>query len=490
MQMIAIRLAFCWTRTRVEWVFGFVCALTAPAACLAQRGDAVPPIAWQPDTLRLGDVSLAVERGTVRVPSVRARPEAGQLTLRLLRLKSLTAQSEAPIVYLAGGPGDSGIEELQQFPASWLDSLRAVDDVIALDQRGTGGSEPRDLQCDRGPALPLDRAADPELYAQVLRERLRRCAELMRERGVSLGALTTAENADDLETLRRALGAEQIRLFGGSYGSHLALAAVRRHPGLVHSMVLSSIEGPDHTLKLPSQIDAGLASLGIMLQSDTFYARELPDLPGAVRTLIERLRRAPVQVTIDGHTVELGAWDLRKHVADAMGRGAAMRRLPATILASSREDFTALGRWALGYRRTAGLSMMGVTMDCASYASGERLARIRQEGSSALVGDLIDFPFPDFCNGAPLPRLPEEFRSPLHSEVPALFIVGSMDARTPEANARAIAATMPNARVLVIDNAPHGIPGHAELPGMIGRFLRGGGLGVTRLAAPIWQFTR
>jgi pimeloyl-ACP methyl ester carboxylesterase len=267
----------------------------------------------------------------------------GQLTLQLLRFKSSAAQPGAPIVYLAGGPGDSGINELQQAPLSWLDSLRTLGDVIALDQRGTGASEPRNAQCDGGPTLPLDRPANRELYAQAVRERVRRCAALTRDRGVALDALTTAENADDLETLRRALGVEQLRLFGGSYGSHLGLAAVRRHPRLAQRIVLASIEGPDYTLKLPSQIDAGLHTLSKMVLADTFYARRLPDLPGTVRKLLDRLEHQPVRVTIDGQTVVVGAWDLRKFVADAMGRGPAMRRLPATLLAMAGQDFTSLG---------------------------------------------------------------------------------------------------------------------------------------------------
>jgi pimeloyl-ACP methyl ester carboxylesterase len=312
----------------------------------------------------------------------------------------------------------------------------------------------------------------------------------MQERGVALDALTTAENADDLETLRRALGTEQIRLLGGSYGSHLGLAALRRHPRLVQRMALASIEGPDHTLKLPSQIDAGLDALGVLLQADTFYARELPDLSGAVRMLLVRLSREPVRVTIDSQTVVVGAWDLRKHIADAMGSGPAMRQLPATLLALSRGDFSRLGRWALGYRLATGLSMMSVTMDCASHASPERLARIRRESATALVGGVIDFPFPDLCAGASLPRLPDEFRAPLHSTVPALFIAGTLDARTPEANAREIAATMPNASVLVIENGPHGTPGMPELLSAITAFLRGDRVEVNRLVLAPRPFVR
>ena len=48
--------------------------------------------------------------------------------------------------------------------------------------------------------------------------------------GVSPSGYTTVQSADDLEDLRRALGARKIDLWGISYGTHLAMAAMRRHP--------------------------------------------------------------------------------------------------------------------------------------------------------------------------------------------------------------------------------------------------------------------
>jgi pimeloyl-ACP methyl ester carboxylesterase len=211
---------------RAKWLFGIVCTVALPASLVAQQRNTARIITWQPDSLP------GVERGSLQVPAVRARPAAGRITLSLLRFQSTAARPGAPIVYLAGGPGGSGIDEMRQAPAQWIDSLRALGDLIALDQRGSGASEPRNLRCDGGPALPLDQPGERDLYARAFRERVRRCASLMQERGVALDALTTAENADDLETLRRALGSEQIRLLGGSYGRQTPCVHPCRGTGL------------------------------------------------------------------------------------------------------------------------------------------------------------------------------------------------------------------------------------------------------------------
>ncbi len=89
-------------RTRAEWLFIVACVVALPAASKVQQA---PTITWQPDSIRMGDVTVPVERGSLRVPAVRARPTAGRITLRLLRFKSTAALPGTPIVYLAGAPG-------------------------------------------------------------------------------------------------------------------------------------------------------------------------------------------------------------------------------------------------------------------------------------------------------------------------------------------------------------------------------------------------
>jgi hypothetical protein len=50
-------------------------------------------------------------------------------------------------------------------------------------------------------------------------------------RATSISAFTAEESADDVEALRLGLGAPQITLLAGSYGSHLALAVMHDADG-------------------------------------------------------------------------------------------------------------------------------------------------------------------------------------------------------------------------------------------------------------------
>jgi hypothetical protein len=50
-------------------------------------------------------------------------------------------------------------------------------------------------------------------------EKSRACANSWRERGVDLPAYNVVESAQDLDALRRVLGAKTMRLWGSSYGT-------------------------------------------------------------------------------------------------------------------------------------------------------------------------------------------------------------------------------------------------------------------------------
>jgi pimeloyl-ACP methyl ester carboxylesterase len=90
----------------------------------------------------------------------------------------------------------------------------------------------------------------------------------MERKGIDLAAFTTEENADDVEALRMALGVKSLTLIAGSYGSHLALAVIRRHSNHLERAILFGTEGLDQTFKLPSNVQATLEKLAALVRAD------------------------------------------------------------------------------------------------------------------------------------------------------------------------------------------------------------------------------
>ena len=438
--------------------------------CLALLGATTPLLAQHGDTLRLeaatfrlraGDVP--VDEGALSVPANRSRASSGTLTLRFVRFRSTAASPGPAIVFLAGGPGDAGIRAFHGIPAEFLDTLRTHGDVIALDQRGTGLSEPPGLHCTVKAWLPLDLPGSDSLYAPIFRERVARCLEDVRARGVDVEGLTTRESADDLAVLDQALGSPGLVLFAGSYGTHLAIATARRHPGIVRGLILAGVEGPDQTFKLPLSADRALA------RYDSAHAGV--GLRARASAVLDTLTLHPVPVAVNADTVTVGAWDLRRMVADALGSARTLDALAESLPRMLRGDYTDLAQQALRFRRNPRTDLLNVAMDCASWASPGRLEAIREQAAKSIVGGTMDFPKPDVCTVAGLPRLDSTFRQPLKSEVPALLISGRLDGRTPPENAVELATGLPNARLLVLQDAAHALLGRAAVMNAIVSFL-------------------
>ena len=163
-------------------------------------------------------------------------------------------------------------------------AFQSVADVIALDQRGTGLSTPR-LDCpDTSVQLPLEQPIDPEAMSDAYLRVATACAEYWKANGADLAGYTTVESVRDLNDLREALGENTINLYGGSYGTHLALAAIRLIPEALDRVVLSGVEGPDHTWKLPSVIEAHFLTVA------RAYAAS-GGKPDSTADLIDRMRR-------------------------------------------------------------------------------------------------------------------------------------------------------------------------------------------------------
>jgi pimeloyl-ACP methyl ester carboxylesterase len=401
------------------------------------------------------------ELGRLRVPENRSSPRSNFVELAFVRFKSTAENPGPPIVYLAGGPGGSGVAtaagpRFQQFMA-----MRAVGDVIALDQRGVGWSKPN-LDCRQTLDYPLDQTGDREEMVRLYRERSRACARFWQEQGVDLFAYNTNENADDVDALREALGAEKISLWATSYGTHLALTVIRRHEQHIHRAVLLGVEGPDHTLKLPSVVQHHFEELARLYREDPEAGRFLPDLLEWVDCFCARLEKEPVTVEITDPqagqpvNVTVGSFDLQLFVAGLPGRIHAIQRFPAAACAISQGDFTPLAEFALGYRRAPLPTAMGMMMDCASGASPERAARFRQEAAAFPVASLVDFPDPEVCDAWGSPDLGPDFRAPVRSRVPVLFMSGALDGRTPASNVDEIQAGFPNSVHVLIEGTAHG----------------------------------
>jgi pimeloyl-ACP methyl ester carboxylesterase len=433
---------------------------------------------------------VAAELGTLVVPESRQATSQRTIRLKFVRFASTARKRAPPIVYLAGGPGGSGIEAAKGSRFSLFMALREIGDVIALDQRGTGASEPG-TDCTEQYMIPFAKPLDRAEAEAIFAEGMKNCFDRLRKDGMDPAAYSTLESAGDIDDLRRALGAEKITLWGISYGTHLALATLRAYGDHVDRAILAGVEPLDHTLKLPGDQEALLDSIASLAQSDPVVGKAVPDLKRTITRVLSRLRENAPTVTLvhpatgEPVPVRVGPLDLQFVLAGMLTGPDAFSGMPDFVSRLDRGDWMALALRAARFRMGNLPSAMSVAMDCASGARGEWLARIASEATETLLGDAINIPFPGICHGLGVPDLGDDYRKAVRSEVPVLLISGTLDGRTPPRNAARVLEGLDNAQHVVIDGAGHSDPLFLSSPKILDdmkAFLRGEEIPAARIA--------
>jgi pimeloyl-ACP methyl ester carboxylesterase len=132
---------------------------------------------------------------------------------------------------------------------------------------------------------------------------------------------------------------------------------------------------------------------------------------------------------------------------------------------------------------------MSMVMDAASGATGDRYARINREAKTALLEDVMNFPYPHIGKAVLNPDLGDEFRSELITSVPTLFISGPLDNNTPPFQADEVRRSFKQSTHLIIDNAGHeSMLIEPRVQQVIVDYLKGRDVSAVKIALPPLKF--
>ena len=452
---------------------------------------------FEPIKTEVGGQTYEGELGRLIVKENRKNPKSNLIELAFVRLKSTAENPGYPVVYLDGGPGSSAIG-LARFPDYMraFQKLREVSDVILLDQRGVGLSKPT-LSRASNESLPPDIFADREVVLRTFKERARTAADYFRSQGVDILAYNTIENANDVEDLRKALCAEKVNLVGFSYGTHLGLATIRYHGKNLNRVILIGTEGPDHTDKLPNTSDESIKRLAKIVAQDAEIGSKMPDLAGTLKRVFDRLEKQPVTVTITDHRtnkpvdVKVGKVGLQFLIMRDLGDASDLPIFPAWFFTMDKGDYSILKRFVeRRYNQFGGgISVMSLVMDLSSGASKARRKQIAKEAKTALLGDIVNFPFSEMGDVFGNPDLGDEYRSAIKTDVPTLFISGTLDNNTQPFQADEVRKTFKNNTHIVIENAGHeSMLTDEQVQRAMIDFLRGQDVSKVKISLPALKF--
>ena len=439
-------------------------------------------IRWEPIELPRGASGVNAELGRLTVPLRRSKPEAGSAELAFLRLKSTAANPGAPIVYLAGGPGGSGIGVARNPGAApVLRRLTSIADVILLDQRGIGMSSPKPV-CRSKPVEPQARlgSSGAAMLERVVSS-TRECVAEWAAKGVDVTAFNVAESAADLDDLRKALGVPKLSFLAHSYGTYLALTAIRAYPGTIERAALMATAGPNNMRKMPWVLDEQLAKLSMLAKDDPSIGREVPDMTGLLRHVLAKLEREPMTVTITDRAlkqkvdVPIGPDALKRILVLDIGDGNDFPVFPALLLSIERGDPSILAWFAeKRYNQTGAIDLMVFGMRCSAGATVDRDREIERQAQTSIFGNMQNALYPAVCAALPGIDLGDNFRKPVVSDVPVLFLSGTLDSNTPPYQAEEIRWRMPNAMHVIVANAGHeDLEPNEEVQSVIAEYFAG-----------------
>jgi pimeloyl-ACP methyl ester carboxylesterase len=430
------------------------------------------------------------ERGFFEVPEDRRIPGSRKIRLGYVRFASTAARPGPPIVYLAGGPGGEGTGAATgpRFPIFM--ALRAVADVIAFDQRGTGLSTSI-------PERPVSKRAPPVFteagLTSYFRTEFQEAWVDWTKAGVAMTGYNTEQNADDIDDLRRHLGAEMIDLWGTSYGSHLALSILKRHGDRVNRVALSSLEGQDQTVKRPARVDELLRQVDALLGADPAARAAIPDLSALMRRVHAKLEAQPAttRVKLNGAPgeIRMGGFGVQMLAGGLIANPNTLAMLPGLYLALDAGKTDVLAPFLGDVNDLLSFRGMPEAMDLASGISPRKLALVRREAKTAVVGAALNFPMPQLLGAVPGVDLGEGFRAPFHINNPSLLIAGTLDGRTPMAEQDEVAAQFQRKSRVIVENAGHNVfEAHPDVQPLLVRFFKGEAVADTRLSLPPPKF--
>jgi pimeloyl-ACP methyl ester carboxylesterase len=229
--------------------------------------------------------------GYVLVPENRAEPNSRLIRLAVLHVEGADPAPNRAVVHLAGGPGGSAIEFLYHGDGASddLSALAAYGDLILVDARGTGYSEPSICKGVRG-------GGPPEEDESRFREAMRHCLSDARSRGIWLDGLSTWHVALDTRDVRRALGEERWNLWGLSYGTRLAEAVMQVDPEGVRAVILDSTSPPFFPTSLAHGLRSSLDAVTRACSEHVRCSEDVGDLAGRLVDAVATYDEEPLEI--------------------------------------------------------------------------------------------------------------------------------------------------------------------------------------------------
>jgi pimeloyl-ACP methyl ester carboxylesterase len=425
------------------------------------------------------------ECGELLVKENPADTNSREISLNILRLPAISpAPKEDPLFLIQGGPGGSSVDMATIVHHAFID-VRKNRDLIFVDQRGTGKSSP--MFCERlSQADELLPETEQTKKSLIL---IKDCAEKYR---AQVAYYTTPYAARDLDIVRQKLGYEKINLWGGSYGTRVALEYLREFPQHARTLILDGVAPAQIALPKYFQMDAfaALESINANCQAQEKCKNLYGNIIAKTEQVTQRFAQAqaanaPVSIEFEHPRhqqttkliltpksfstlvfMSLYSRDLTvllPHAITNAEKGDYRLIASLSALASEQENFSNL---------TEGMRYSIICNEDAHFISTEDIANAKPFFGLNMLKD-----FADTCALWPKVNLPQNYNEPISSDVPALLLSGNHDPVTPPRWAEMVAKHLTHSLQIVAPGGNHSISMEGCIPQIIAQFIELGTVG-------------
>ena len=442
-----------------------------------------------------------IDCGKLTVAEEHAKPNGKTITLPVAIFKSSNpSASKIPLFYLSDGPG-GGVENILRATAFGDFSLHPLLDnrsLVFFDQRGAGYSQPS-LYCQEledASYSDLDPTAGSVVDNNVHYAQAMRCKTRLIKAGINLSAYNSRENAADLEDLRKVLGYDKIDLYGASYGTRLALTAMRDRPQGIRSVVLDGTYPPQASdLQAPANAERAFLELFRACAADNDCNKNYPELKDNFSKTYARLNQQPVKIDVKipgknkTHTVTFTGRLLVEILFELLYDSEVIPVLPALLDATYREKYDLLKQLLpsviFPYANPAGPGKafsdgMYYSVECAEQVQFITLDEAKAAAKDVMpeIRDVFltdEHSLLNVCYGWGVKKgLPVE-KLPITSDLPTLVLAGQFDPITPPSNGLSTTKTLSHSTFVEFPGLAHTtlstVPATRCVTGIVESFL-------------------
>jgi len=428
---------------------------SGPEAVSVPQGSHAGQLAMHPCTYPTENGSYRADCGTLVVPEDRAALRSRLIALPVIRIRARSPRPLAPIFRLGGGPGRTNMT----FPEA--SRLAARHDVVMIGYRGVDGSSV--LSCPEVTAA-LESSADylGKASLRAYSQAFASCARRLERDGVDLAGYTLAEQADDIEAARVALGYKRIDLLSESAGTRLAMIYAWWYPDSADHSAMIGVNPPGDFLYSGAQIDQGIERYSALCAQDPACRARTANLAAGMRHTAADMPRRWTFLPINPGNVRIGTFLGLTEATSAASPLSGPMTLNSWISAAHRDPS---GLWLLSLMSGLVLPQSFTWGEFASIGMADAHPAERYFSSGTGRGSIIGNPATEFFWGGgglahAWPANPSEnqYTSVQNSNVPTLLIGGTLDFATPAQNAtKELLPHLPNGHQVVLSQLGHAV---------------------------------